>query len=299
MLRFLPGPLLAFITVSLLVANTLLHSSVLIFFTLLKLLVPVNAFRRVVTVVLVKIAESWVTVNDNGVFALLPRITYDIELPDNLKSRGWYLVNSNHQSWVDIFVLFHVFNRRIPFLKFFLKQELIWVPVIGICWWALDYPFMKRHSKEFLDKHPEYKGKDLATTRHACEKFKALPVSVMNFLEGTRFTPAKQGRQKSPYQYLLKPKAGGIAFVLSAMGTQMHSMLDVTIAYPDGIPGFWSFLMGKVRTIRVHVMEREIPSAAFDGDYENDPAFRSQFQAWIGELWQDKDARLAKMLTSS
>ncbi len=63
---------------------------------------------------------------------------------DSLHQRGWYLVSSNHQSWVDILVLQRIFHGRIPFLKFFLKQELIWVPVIGLAWWALDFPFMKR-----------------------------------------------------------------------------------------------------------------------------------------------------------
>ena len=105
---------------------------------------------------------------------------------DGLHARGWYLVSSNHQSWVDILVLQRVFHGRIPFLKFFLKRELIWVPVIGLAWWALDFPFMQRGGG-----HGARRG-DLEATREACEKFKRIPTSVINFVEGTRFTPAKQ-----------------------------------------------------------------------------------------------------------
>ena len=53
----------------------------------------------------------------------------------------------------------------------------------------------------------------------------------MNFLEGTRFTAAKHAKQESPYRYLLKPKAGGIAFVLAAMDGKIEKMVNVTIAY--------------------------------------------------------------------
>ena len=97
-------------------------------------------------------------------------------------------------------------------------------------------------SEAYLKKHPEMRAKDQEATRRACAKFALIPTSVTNFMEGTRFTPAKHARQQSPYRYLLKPKAGGVALALHALGDKFHSILDVTIVYPDGIPGFWSFL---------------------------------------------------------
>jgi hypothetical protein len=50
----------------------------------------------------------------------------------------------------------------------------------------------------------------------------------MNFVEGTRFTPAKHAAQQSPYKHLLKPKAGGLALALHVLGDRFDSLLDVT-----------------------------------------------------------------------
>ena len=183
----------------------------------------------------------------------------------------------------------------MPLLKFFLKQELIWVPVIGLCWWALEFPFMKRYSKEFLAKHPEKRGQDLATTRKACERYKSNPVSVFNFLEGTRLTPQKHAQQNSPFQYLLKPKAGGIAFVLDAMGEQLDAIVNVTIHYPGGNPGFWDLLCGNVGEVVVRFAKLDVPAEFIGHNYDQDEEYRLQFQQWVNQLWQAKDAQLAEL----
>jgi 1-acyl-sn-glycerol-3-phosphate acyltransferase len=181
-------------------------------------------------------------------------------------------------------------------LKFFLKQQLIWVPVIGLCWWALDFPFMKRYSKEYLARHPERRGEDFERTRKACEKFMYTPVTVFNFLEGTRFTPAKQQQQQSPYQWLLKPKAGGIAFVLGAMGDKLNCLLDITIAYPGHEqPSFWDFICGKVDKLQVRVQQKEIPAEFLNRNYSEDEEFRENFQQWVSQLWMEKDALMAQL----
>ncbi len=265
---------------------------------LLKFLLPLHAARTALSRLLIVVAESWITVN-GLTLAFLTRIDWQVEGLESLRHEGWYLVLSNHQSWVDIPVLQHTFNKRIPFLKFFLKQELIWVPLLGLAWWALDFPFMKRHSKELLERHPELRGKDLETTRAACEKFRHVPVSVMNFVEGTRFTEAKRDGQKSPYARLLRPKAGGVAFVINAMGDVLQAIVDVTIVYPEGRPTFADLLSGRLRVVRVLVRERPIPSELLGGDYENDAAYRERFQRWLVELWDEKEALLAKELAAS
>ena len=194
-------------------------------------------------------------------------------------------MTSNHQSWVDILVLQYQLNRRAPFLKFFLKQELIWVPVIGLCWWALEFPFMKRFSREYLERHPEKRGQDMLTTRKACERFRLSHVSVFNFLEGTRNTPAKHAAQDSPFRHLLKPRAGGIAFVLDSMGDQLSAMLNVTIHYPDGVPGFWDLLSGKVGQVVVRCEPVEIPREFIGRNYDQDEGYRLGFQQWVNRLW--------------
>ena len=298
MLSFLPAPLRGLLAFLVMALNTIISVVPLLFITLLKLIIPIKSWGKLCVWLLIKIAENWMTINS---FALsLPgRLQIDVRGMEGLQYHGWYLVSCNHQSWSDILILQQVFNRRIPMLKFFLKQELIWVPLMGVAWWALDFPFMKRYSKEFLEKHPEMKGKDLETTRKACEKFKELPVSVMNFLEGTRFTQAKHDAQESPYHNLLKPKSGGIAFVLSAMGGQLRSMLDVTIVYHDKTIGFWDLLCGRVRHLTLQIIERPIPERFSRGDYENDAAFRAEFQEWVNQLWQEKDALITAIKQES
>ena len=291
----LPAPLRGLTAASLLVLNTLVWVPILLLFALLKLLVPGKSMRLWVDPVLLRIAEAWIAGNSRWM-RLTQATVWDVQGLEGLSPRSWYLVNANHQSWVDILVLQHLLNRRIPLLKFFLKQPLIWVPVMGLAWWALDFPFMRRHSEAYLQKHPEMRGRDQETTRRACEKFALIPTSVMNFLEGTRFTAAKQARQQSPYRHLLKPKTGGVAVALNAMGDKFEAVLDVTIVYPDGVPDFWQFLSGQVRRVIVRVQTLPIPSQLLGGDYAGDAAMRQAYQQWVHELWLAKDARIATLL---
>jgi len=291
MFNFLPSPVVGLIATVLMVANVLFWVPILLFFALLKLIIPVRKMQLLIDPILLHIAEAWIAGN-SGWMRLTQRTAWDVQGIENLNYHSLYLLNCNHQSWVDILVLQHLFNRRIPLLKFFLKQQLIWVPVMGLAWWALDFPFMRRHSEEFLKTHPEMRGKDQATTRKACEKFALIPTSVMNFLEGTRFTPAKHQRQKSPYKHLLKPKAGGMALALNAMGDKFQAILDVTIVYPGGAPDFWQFLKGKLRQIIVRVRLLPLPRQLVQGDYAGDPAVRAAYQHWVHQMWLDKDAQI-------
>jgi 1-acyl-sn-glycerol-3-phosphate acyltransferase len=298
MLRALPAPLLGVLAFALLLANTLFWVPILLALALIKLLLPWRGVRLALDPALVWIAETWIAGN-SGWMTLLQRTQWDVQGVEGLQRSDWYLVNSNHQCAADIFVLQHLLNRRIPLLKFFIKQQLIWMPVMGLAWWALDFPFMRRHSEAYLKQHPEMRAKDQEATRRACAKFALIPTSVTNFMEGTRFTPAKHARQQSPYRHLLKPKAGGVALALNAMGDKFHSLLDVTIVFPDGIPGFWSFLCGRMRRVIVRVRSVPVPTALLHGDYGHDAAFRQAFSAWVQQLWQDKDAQIAALLAAS
>lgn len=274
--------------------NTLLLCLPLYAFALLRLVLRFEKAQVLLSRILVIIAETWIG-NNNAIIALTSQIKWRITGMDTLSKDQWYLVTCNHQSWADILVLQRISNRRIPFLKFFLKQELIKVPLLGLAWWALDFPFMKRFTKAELEKNPSLKGKDLETTRKACEKFAYFPTSVMNFFEGTRFDAQKHAKQGSPYRYLLKPKAGGAAFTLNAMSGHLRNLLDVTIIYPPGTPrSLMAFLGGAMDEVEVVVQQRVIPAWASEGNYEDDAEFRARFQQWIGELWEDKDALLDK-----
>ncbi|OHE85689.1 MAG: acyltransferase [Lysobacterales bacterium RIFOXYA1_FULL_69_10] len=287
-----------FLIALLLAANTVLHVVPLLVVAVVKALLPIERLRAASSRWLTGIAESWIGVN-GWMLDRFSRTRVHVVEDAVLEPDGHYLVLANHQSWVDIVVLQRVFNRRIPLMRFFLKRQLIWVPLLGVAWWALDFPFMARHTREQIQRRPELAGRDIDATRRACEKFRAIPVAIMNFVEGTRFTPAKHEGQGSPYRHLLKPRAGGVAFVLDAMGDGLHAILDVTIAYPGRRPSLVDLLADRVPEVRMQVRLRPIPEGLLGGDYENDPAFRARFQQWLNGLWREKDADMARLLGSA
>ncbi len=282
----------------LIAASTVLHVLPLLVVAVVKALLPLDRLRKASNPILTGLAESWIGVN-SWVVGRFVRTRFHVQQDAALQKDGHYLVLANHQSWVDIVVLQKVFNRRIPLLRFFLKRQLFWVPLLGLAWWALDFPFMGRHTPKQIARRPELAGRDIEATRRACEKFREIPVSIMNFVEGTRFTPAKHAKQDSPYRHLLKPKSGGAAFVLDAMGEGLHAILDVTIAYPAGRTSLMDLLANRIPDIRVHVRQRAIPAELLGGDYKNDRAFRIRFQQWINGVWQEKDGELARLMDNS
>ncbi len=277
------------------VVNTVLHVGPLLAAAVVKALLPSQRLRRACNSALTGIAESWIGVNTLLVDRFTPTRVH-VSGDGEVRTDGHYLVLANHQSWVDILVLQKVFNRRIPLLRFFLKRELFWVPLLGLAWWALDFPFMGRHTRAQIARNPELGRRDMEATRRACEKFRAIPVSVMNFVEGTRFTPAKHARQASPYRHLLKPKAGGVAYVLEAMGDALHGILDVTIAYPGGRPTMVDLMAGRVPAVLVSVRQRPLPTDTRPRGDDDGRAARARFQQWMNAVWREKDEELERLL---
>jgi 1-acyl-sn-glycerol-3-phosphate acyltransferase len=293
MLSFLPGPFKGIISAIVYFFNTVLCATFLYPVALIKFMISHHHVRRWCNIVLDTMGSYWISVNSWNIH-LTKNIRWHVTGTETLDKNNWYLVIANHQSWVDILVLQYIFNRKIPFLKFFLKKELIWVPILGLAWWGLDFPFMKRYSRSLIKKKPHLKGKDIEITRRACQKFKDKPVSIMNFVEGTRFTNDKHKQQSSPYNHLLRPKSGGIAFVLAAMGDYIQNILNVTIVYPGGKKSFWQFVCGDVTDIIVSVEVLPVYDYLI-GDYFNDPEFKKSFQDSINALWAQKDKKIQKL----
>lgn len=154
---------------------------------------------------------------------------------------------------------------------------------------------MKRYSRAYLLKHPEKRGKDIETTRRSCEKFRQRPTTIVNFVEGSRFTEAKKIKSNSPYRNLLAPKAAGIAFTLSALGNQFDKVLNVTLLYPENNQRpFLDMLCGRLTRIVVRIETLPIDET-LHGDYFNDKQFKRRFQLWLNTLWQEKDRLLDKL----
>lgn len=277
-----------------LLIHTLFLGVFLYAFILLRIILPARQAQQLANPVITAIATLWLA----GILWWLNhihRVHWDISGLSRQGKNDWYLLSANHQSWVDIFVLYQIYHGKVPLLKFFIKKELAYVPIVGQAWWALDFPFMRRYSKQFLAKHPEKAGDDLKETQKACEKFSLTPTSVMNFLEGTRFTDEKHRNQQSPFKYLLKPKAGGLAFAIQALGDKFSALTNVTIYYPQGIPTFWDMMCGRFKHAVIRIEEQPIPEHFSKGDYQNDDALRLEIQQWVTQIWEEKDKLLAQM----
>ncbi|MGH8492721.1 MAG: acetyltransferase [Moraxellaceae bacterium] len=248
--------------------------------------VPVYRLQRLGSRYCVWMARSWVGSNAL-LLRLLHPVRWQINMEGEMDPSRSYLLISNHQSWADILVIFDVFHRRTPFARFFLKRDLLYVPIIGVVCWAMDFPFMTRSAGRA----------DLETTRRACEIYREVPVTVVNFLEGTRFTPAKRDATNSPYTRLLRPKTGGLAYTLNAMGDQFAGIVDVTIEYTQvEQPLAWNWLSGQQADLQLHVRVLPVPQHLVGGDFSREVAHREAVQQWLAQLWEEKDQRLQQGL---
>lgn len=210
-----------------------------------------------------------------------------------LSTKKWYILISNHLSWIDILILGYVFNNKIPVIKFFMKKQLLWMlPIAGISCWILGYPFMSKHSRQAIRKRPELKRADIEATKKACDKFKKYPTTVMNFVEGSRFTKEKHQRQSSPFRHLLKPSSGGIAIVMNELRDYLSGVINVTIQYDsDSKMTFWKFACNDFNKIIVHFELLSINDELM-GNYYKDREYRRRFQQWLNNIWQRKDQLL-------
>jgi len=248
----------------------------------------------------IKIATHWISSNSALIDNMLPRKDWRINLPDDIHINGKYLLVSNHQSWVDTSIVQYIGEKRLPLTRFFTKFELIYIPIVGQAFYFLDFPMMRRHSKEAIAKNPALKGKDIEEAKRACALLKDKPFTLLNYLEGTRFTKAKQAQQKSPYKHLLKPRAGGLSLAISALGEDIDGILDMTIVYPDGVPSYGDLWKGNIKRLGVDLRYIDIPDALFEsikqGGYENDEDTKAQMFDWVEQVWRQKDERISTML---
>lgn len=286
--------LLFLLSTTFVILNTAAVSLVMVACAIAKLLIPITTSQRFFSQKANQAMWCWASIN-KFLLTLFNNVEWEVTGNESLNRASWYLLMSNHISWTDIVILSSLFKDDMPMTKFFVKRQLLFVPFVGLACWALDMPFMRRYSSQYLLKHPEKRTSDLKSTRKACQKFQQTPTTIVNYVEGSRVTPLKQQQTNSPYQYLLKPKAGGMAYTLAAMGEQFNSIVDVTLAYPENRDKpFKDLLMGKMKKIVVQVKIIEITTEV-QGDYFNDPIYKQQFQQWLNKIWQEKDEQLAEI----
>lgn len=274
-----------------LVANTLVGCVPLYVIGLVRLVSP-RRFRSPLGRAMDRIVQTWVR-GHRLLFSVLgiTRLNVRWAAGPRLSTDAWYLVISNHQSWADIVILQNVLVDAIPTLKFFTKRQLVWVPLIGVAMWFLDFPYVRRLPRERIAADPSLAELDRQATLDACRVFRDHPTSVLAFLEGTRFTAAKHAAQDpARFHNLLNPKLGGASYVVSTLADRIHGVLDVTLVYPEGVPTFWELLKGECPRVDVLIEPRLLPDDVLEAA---DPdAVRELLRPWVENVWQIKDRRL-------
>ena len=276
------------IVILIVTVSTVVLTTVIFLLSIFKLMAPAGSARNAMTHWLSSLGELWVSINKAAV-CFYP-IEWDVHMPEGISHKGRYLVFCNHQSGVDILAMQHVLNRRAPFGRYLLKQQLIWVPVLGVAWWALDMAFLRRYSRQELLKNPSLRGKDLENAARACEKLKNIPVSMMTFPEGTRFSKSKRDAQSSPYQHSLRPRYGGVGQVLYSFDDALDALIDVTIIYPDGTPSVWHYVSGQVKKITVHIQLRPIDENLRGVNFREDSEAKGRLKFWLNGIWEEKES---------
>lgn len=279
--------LIGIISFSVLFFNTFLLAFLMIPLGIIKFFIPLKNFRASLTKFIIKIGEIWISINSLWVIGF-HRPNIEINGLEEFDKDSWYLATSNHQSAADIFLVQQLTNRKIPMLKFFIKYVLAYVPVIGLCWWALDMPFLRRYTIERLKKNPSLKGKDYKKMKKSLEHYSLHPVSIFSYAEGTRFTEKKHLKQNSPYKNLLRPKEGGLAVALSNV-PNIKYLIDMTFIYESKKKGFWYYLCGRMNNIKIYISKIEIPSKFINEDLATNDSLRSDFKIWLNSIWSDKD----------
>ncbi len=273
---------------------TLIGASTVIIFGLFIKLLPIRSWRKKATTRLLRLPMLWISTLQM-IMKINSRGKWRVSGPQNLVPNGCYILISNHVSWVDILILNACFNRKIPVIKFFTKNELKWqLPLAGLACWLLDYPFMQRHSKAAIIKNPTLRNQDIETIKKACQKLRQHPVTLVNFIEGTRFTAAKKARQNSPFENLLKPRSAGTAVAIEQLYTNLTGIIDATLCFPDDNMTFWKFACGDFSHLILHYRVIQ-PTQDLVGDYHHDRQFRVHFQTWLNALWHEKDALINQL----
>ncbi|CCQ10238.1 Acyltransferase family protein [Pseudoalteromonas luteoviolacea B = ATCC 29581] len=282
--RILPNWFVGLVATLILLVNTVIWGALILLLGIAKLVLPIR---------LISIALNWCYGNwcrGNAMALAIGCEQVHLTISDHVSKNGWYLLVSNHLSWLDIVVLSSI--NRLPAPKFFLKDELKYVPFIGSGAWALGMPFMKRASKEQIAKNPKLKGMDVERTKASCQAFRDDPTTIINFVEGTRFTKLKQLKQNSPFRHLLKPKAGGVAFALEVLSGQLDAVLNTTLVYDSPDHHICrSFMLGRLKGIYIDVESHGMHSVPL-GNYQEDKAYRVEFQHYVNSLWESKDHKI-------
>ncbi|MGB5326461.1 MAG: 1-acyl-sn-glycerol-3-phosphate acyltransferase [Pseudomonadales bacterium] len=179
------------------------------------------------------------------------------------------VVICNHQSWFDIPIIQDVITGTGPMVKFLIKRELVWVPIIGWICQVMGFPKLGR------SKRSDTRKDDIAAVQTISMGHEDEAGALLIFPEGTRFSEEKKTRQQSPYQHLLKPRSGGLKIIKHHV-SQATTLVDQTIDYHKTGVRIWECLHGDPGLITVTIAHYELAEI-------------NDLDAWLNNRWAEKD----------
>lgn len=238
----------------------------LAFFALLKLLLRRDPFRQWINNCTEFCYRGAVGVHNFWMFSVVGiNLNIKGELPDHDSP----VIISNHQTWTDIPVLHGAVTLGGgPTLKFLIKRELLWVPIIGWICYSLNFPRLNR------GQGSQARTKDYAAIQAFSKSLHHERGALLIFAEGTRFTDIKHHNQSSPYRHLLVPRPGGLKVAMETVPPNTP-VVDLTIVY-HGTTHFWRCLGGSTKEIDVVIR-------TYPGDEIK------EVRDWLNDRWQEKD----------
>lgn len=264
----------------------------------LKLMIPVRGVKDALYGMMLRIYMFAVRVDD-FLFKKVLGIRFEVNGLERLESEKNYLVIANHRSWADILVLQSLLIGVAPIIKFIVKREILFVPLVGLICWAYEYPLVKRSSMKSPRRLNDRGQMDLDVINRRLGNLGRHPTTIINFVEGTRFNLLKSKKTESSYRHLLKPRAGGLTYILNTFGSRIDYVLDFTIAYHTREPVFWNFLGGTCPKVNVDVQVIPMQEMlAIISSGKNAPEY-PEVAAWLTGFWEGKDQKMDDFLSTS
>jgi 1-acyl-sn-glycerol-3-phosphate acyltransferase len=265
---------LSFVFVSL---NLLTWLPLLLVAAIVRIVLPLKPVKKAMFS-LVDLIYRLAVIIDAAWFKHILKIRFQIEdeqqVLASLAKTDNPLIICNHQSWFDIFTLQTIIASRGPILKFLIKKELLWVPILGWVCLVLDFPRLNRKGDSRSRLH------DRQVAKQASFSLGEEPGALLLFPEGTRYSTAKHQSKSSSYTHLLNPKLGGFDVITRSISKQMM-LIDISIRYEKGDANCWRCMSGAVDTIHIRVTSTNTNQITDNA-------------SWLKECWAEKDKWLSK-----
>ena len=245
--------------------------------TLSTVLIPIapQAFRRF---------NRWAAGFWWGLCVTISKRVNDVKLVitgDDVPMRENAVVVINHQNMPDItFLMDYARSKeRLGDMKWMVKDPIKYVPGVGWGMLFLDCVFVKRDW-----------AKDRASVLATFARLRDndVPVWLLSFSEGTRFTQAKSDRSREyarehglhEPRHTLVPRTKG--FVATVVGLRDHvdAVYDLTLGYEEGVPTLWQYIKGFSNRAHLHVRRHPIHTLPEDEEGLSD---------WLTDRFREKD----------